>query len=310
MSQIGSAQDERRLKIGVVGAGIFGGYHANKCADHGRADFVGVFDPDYKACKAGAKKHGVRAFKSYDAMLSQVEAVIIACPPSYHAQMGLQALRGGNHVLVEKPIAATLSDAQSMVDIAALNNCVLQVGHQERFVARAIGLDKAAARPLKIIARRMGPYSPRSTDVSVTQDLMTHDIDMVLSLMGVAPISVSGESMIVRSGRPDAARAILGFEGGVRAYLEASRVEEGRNRIMEITYPSGTLKVDFVNKSFDNSTSYAFNPDFANDPSAADSLGAGTDSFIASILDGAPVMVTGRDGLEALRVALSVDGPV
>ncbi len=307
MKQSVPAQSERRLKIGVVGAGVFGGYHANKCAEHERTEFIGIFDPDYKACKLGAAKHGVQAFKSYETMLEQTEAVIIACPASYHAQMGLSALRAGRHVLVEKPVAAVLTDAQSMVDIAGLNNCVLQVGHQERFVARAIGLDKAPERPIKIIARRMGPFSPRCTDVSVTQDLMTHDIDMVLSLMTAAPINIEGESIIVRSGQPDAARAILSFEGGARAYLEASRVEQGRDRVMEITYPSGSLKVDFVNKTFQNSTPFAFNPDFSGDPSAADSLGAGTDSFIASILDGAPIMVTGRDGLEALRVALAVD---
>lgn len=296
------------LKIGIVGAGVFGGYHTGKVAAHSRAYLVGVYDPDKTAVKAAAAKFQTKGFTDYSKMLAAIDAVIIACPASHHAEMALAALREGKHVLVEKPIAADLSSAQDMVDIAGLNNCVLQVGHQERFVARAIGLDKAPERPIKITARRMGPYSPRGTDVSVTQDLMTHDIDMALYLMGERPVRVDGESLPVMSTAPDAARAVLSFPSGGRAYLEASRVEEGRERIMEITYPSGVLRVDFVNKTFDNNTGFAFDADFGRQPLAADSLGAGTDAFIAAVLDGAPVPITGRDGLEALRCALTIDG--
>lgn len=297
----------KSLKVGVVGAGVFGGYHAGKCADHPRIDFIGIYDPSRAAVMAASAKHNTKGYHDYEVMLTEVDAVVVACPAIYHGQMALAALRAGKHVLVEKPIAADTGAAQDMVDIAALNNCVLQVGHQERFVARAIGLDRAPETPIKIKAHRVGPFNVRNTDVSVTQDLMTHDIDMALSLMGGVPIHVEGESLQVRSDYPDAARAILTFEGGAKAYLEASRVEKGFDRIMELTYPSGILRVDFVNKTFENDTPFTFNPDFGSMPIAADSLGAGTDAFVRSVLDGDPVIVTGRDGLEALKVALAVD---
>lgn len=300
------------IRIGVVGAGVFGGYHAGKCQAHDRVELIGIYDPDAKAVNAAAKEHLTRAFHNYDAMLSRVDAVIVACPAKYHAQMALEALRCARHVLVEKPIASDLKSAQDMVDIAGLNNCVLQVGHQERFVAKAIGLDRAPENPVKITARRMSPFSVRGTDVSVTQDLMTHDIDMALWLMGSVPSDVDCDSICVRTDQPDAARAVLSFPHGGKAYLEASRVEapEDRERVMEITYPSGSLKVDFVNKTFENTTGFDFNPDFGDDPIAADSLGAGTNAFIRAVLDGDKIPVTGRDGLEALKVALMIDGDV
>ena len=295
------------LNIGIVGAGVFGGYHTSKIKAHDRAKLIGIYDSSQKALKAAAAKHDAKGYSDYNKLLGRVDAVIIACPASAHADMALAALRAGKHVLVEKPIAADLKSAQDMVDIASLNNCIVQVGHQERFVARAIGLDTAPERPIAITARRMGPYSVRGTDVSVTQDLMTHDIDMALYLMGETPSDVDGESLAVISETPDAARAILRFPNGGVARLEASRVEDKQERIMTITYPSGLVRIDFINKSFDNDTGFDFDAGFASNPIAADSLGAGTDAFIAAILDAAPVPITGREGLEALRVAVKID---
>lgn len=295
------------LNIGIVGAGVFGGYHTGKIKAHDRAKLIGIYDPSEAALKAAAAKHDAKGYADYDKLLSRVDAVIIACPASAHADMALTALRAGKHILVEKPIAADLKSAQDMVDIASLNNCIIQVGHQERFVARAIGLDTAPERPIAITARRMGPYSVRGTDVSVTQDLMTHDIDMALYLMGETPHAVEGESLRVISETPDAARAVLRFPSGGTARLEASRVEAQSERIMTITYPTGRLRIDFVNKTFDNNTGFDLDAEFASNPIAADSLGAGTNAFIAAILDEAPVPITGRQGLEALRVAVQID---
>jgi len=296
------------LKIGVIGAGVFGNYHAGKCAAHPRHDFVGIFDPDHERVRAAAKRHGTSAFDNCNDLIAGVDAVIVASIAVHHGPIAVAALRAGKHVFVEKPIAADLETAQTMVRLAKENGLVLQVGHQERFVARAIGLDSAPKKPTKITATRFGPVSERGTDVSVTLDLMTHDLDMALWLMGENPVSVEGESLCVYSDTPDTARAVLTFKNGATAHLEASRCADGPDRVMQIEYPDGTVRIDFVGKTFEDTTGYGFNKDFAAHPLALDSLGAGTSAFTSSILDGTPIAVSGQDGMDALEAALKIDG--
>ncbi len=297
----------QNLKVGVVGAGVFGGYHAGKCAQHPRIEFIGIYDPSYARAKIGADKHGVKAFRNYAGMLKAVDAVIIAAPASAHGQMASRALEAGRHVLIEKPIAETTDEARRIVDLAACKGLVVQVGHQERFVLKAIGLDKVPERPVKIIAHRRSPYSLRGTDVSVTLDLMTHDLDLVLWLMHDDPLSIRGESLCVKSSSPDAAYACLAFKHG-KARLEASRVEEVSSRQMSVTYPSGRVEVDFNAKTLVNTTPFELNDKFGDDPAAKDSLGAATNAFVEAVLDGKPVPITGGCGLRSLSAALTVDG--
>ncbi len=299
--------EAEKLRVGLIGAGVFGGYHANKLAEHDRVEFLGVFDPDRERAGILAEKHGVEAFQTFDEMVEAAEAVIIACPASYHGEMAIAALKANCHALIEKPIATSLNEAEQIVALANDQNLIVQIGHQERFVARAIGLDKVSETPTHIIAVRNTGYSSRGTDTSVTLDLMTHDIDLCCLLMRGAPISVSGASEPVNSKTPDTARAELNFSNGT-AILSASRVEQGVSRQMTIKYPSGTVLIDFVAKTLQHNTPFTLNTDFGNAPSAADSLGAATNSFIAAILEGEPVSASAQDGLTAARVALQIDG--
>ena len=299
---------DERIKLGVVGAGVFGGYHTGKVANHPGAQLVGIYDPDKARREANAGKFDCKPYERLERLIADVDGLVIACPAIYHAGAALPAIKAGRHVLIEKPIAASAEDGQAIVDAALVNNVIVQIGHQERFVMKAIGIDQAPERPTLIRARRMGPYSARGTDVSVTLDLMTHDLDMVIWMMGGSPLNITGQSLAVQSATPDAAQAVLYFEGGGKAYLEASRVEQGRDRIMEVHYPSGVLRIDFVNKTFEDTTGFGFNPNFGDDPSAADSLGAGTDAFITAIKTNTLPPVTGRDGLASLKAALEIDG--
>ena len=302
----------RKLKIGVVGAGVFGGYHAGKCAAHPRVKYIGTIDRSFKRAESVASPKGGRAFRRFDELLGQCDAVIIAAPASQHGTLALQALNANCHTLIEKPIATSRAQAQLCLNAASRRGLVVQVGHQERFVAKAIGLDRAPEKPLRIEARRHSPYSERGTDVSVTLDLMTHDIDMVLWLMGEDAEKVRGQSVIVRSETSDAALAQLVFSAGT-ARLSASRVETASERVMTLTYPSGTVRIDFNAKTLTQSSSlleagFDLDPNFGDNPLAKDSLGAATDSFVSAILDGTPVEITGGHGLRALDAALKVDG--
>lgn len=297
------------LKIAVIGAGVFGGYHANKCAAHPRADFVGIYDPDIERAKAQAEKHGVEAFGDFQTMLAKTQAVIVASPADTHGAMALTALEFGKHCLIEKPIASTLREAKRIVQLAKDKNLSVQIGHQERFVAKAIGLHNLPQSPINIVSRRMSKYSPRGTDVSVTLDLMTHDLDLALMLMGGLPKAVRGQTRTEKSEFPDFARGDLVFENGT-ATLTASRLEDEFARTMEITYPSGTVSIDFNAKALTHNTPFDLNIDFSEDPSAKDSLGAASAAFIDAVLDGMPVPVTAEEGYNALKLALCIDGDI
>ena len=297
----------QRLKIAVIGAGVFGGYHANKCAANPNVDFVGIYDPDIERAEIHADKHGAKAFDDFQSMLAQSEAVIVASPADTHGAMALTALEFGKHCLIEKPIASSLKDAARIVQLAKDKALTVQVGHQERFVVKAIGLNDLPQSPINIVSRRMSKFSERGTDVSVSLDLMTHDLDLVLMLMGGLPTKVRAETRTEKSNHPDFSRGELTFENGT-ATLIASRLEDEFSRTMDITYPSGTVSIDFNAKTLTHNTPFDLNANFGADPSAKDSLGASTNAFIEAVLNGKLVPVTAEDGYNALKLALAIDG--
>ncbi len=298
----------QRLKLGVIGAGVFGNYHAAKANDNPRIEFVGVFDPQDERAQAAAKRHNTKPYFNCNHLIQDCQALIVASPAVHHGPLAIAVLKAGRHVFVEKPIAVKVSDAQTMIEMARAQNLVLQVDHQERYVAKAIGLDVVDERPLRIVANRFGPHSTRGLDVSVTLDLMTHDIDLVCWLMNEYPERIQGDTQQIYSEFADASRARLEYSGGRVAQLEASRAEEGRERTMRIEYESGALEIDFVAKTFNNTTPYDFDENFLQNPMAADSLGTAVNAFVGAILEGDPVFIDGADGLRSLEIALAVDG--
>lgn len=300
--------ESRELRAGVVGAGVFGGFHASKYAADERTRFMGVFDPDQDRAKVLSETHGGRAFETLEALLAEIDVLTVACPAIHHFAAAAAALASGKHVLVEKPIASTVEEARELVALASSRDVVLQVGHQERFVFQAMGLLQVPDAPKKIIARRMGPASDRNLDVSVTLDLMVHDLDLAIALAGAAVTSVEGEVDEGRFGSPDIAKAVITFENGCVAELISSRVHPERDRKMHVEYETGTLDIDFIAKTFDNQTPYDLDPDFADSDAARDSLGANVKAFLASVIDGAPVAVPGIAGLRALDAARAIDG--
>jgi predicted dehydrogenase len=296
------------VRAGVIGAGVFGGHHAAKYASDPRIAFVGVYDLHHDRARALAREHGARGFDSLEALLAEVDAVTVASPAPTHGAIGCAALAAGRHALVEKPIAVTLADADAMVALAAEKKLVLQVGHQERFVFEAMGLLAVAERPRAIEARRMGPFSERGADVSVTLDLMTHDLDLSRRLAGRArAASIAATGRLERTDSLDHVEAEVCFEGGMTARLFASRLHDRRERVMRVEYESGVVEVDFVAKSFTNTTPHRLDPTFAETPSARDSLGANVTAFVDAVLGQASPAVSGADGREALALALAID---
>lgn len=299
------------LRAGVVGAGVFGGYHASKYANDPTIAFLGVFDPVADHAQALCDKHGGAPFDSLQALIGAVDVVTVASPAVYHYDAARRALSAGKSVLVEKPVAATLEEANELVALSGRSGGpVLRVGHQERFVFGAMGLfgDLPAIRSLA--ARRMGPPSARNLDVSVTLDLMVHDIDLALALAGARPERIEAAMHAERAGLADHVEAVLHFPDGVEVRLEASRVASARDRVMRLGYQTGEeVVVDFIAKTFDNPSGLPLDSDFADSPSAQDSLGANVAAFLAAARGeaGSAPAADGRDGLLALETALRID---
>jgi predicted dehydrogenase len=298
------------LRAGVVGAGVFGGYHASKYASAAGVDFMGVFDPVSDRARAVCAAQGGRAFDSLNGLIEACDVITVASPAVFHHDAVRRALLAGRAVLVEKPLAATVEEARELAELAAQRNLVLRVGHQERFVFGAMGLfgDLAPARTLS--ARRMGVPSARNLDVSVTLDLMIHDIDLVLALAGAVPDRVEAQMVDGRAGLADHVRCTLEFASGLTAELESSRVAEARDRVMQIAYADGrSVEVDFIARTFAASPGLALNPDFADAAAARDSLGANVAAFLDAVRgDGTGYPAAdGEDGCLALETALRID---
>jgi predicted dehydrogenase len=312
---------ESRLRVGLAGAGHFGRYHALKVAASDRTDLVGVYDPDLERAKTIGWEAGAPAC-GYDALLEAVDAMIIAAPAEAHYDLAARALRAGRHVLVEKPIAATLQQADELAALANERGLVLQVGHLERFSAAYQAMAGRIGAPLYIEATRIAPFKPRGTDVSVILDLMIHDLDLVLALVDSEIDSVDAVGAPVASAHEDIANARLRFRNGAVATITASRISSRTERRMRIFAQDFYMAADFSARTL---TVIGRAPDDAGAepgqqpvPGLAgfgieevawedhDSLAAEHAAFVASILDGAPVLVNVAVGRRALAAALAV----
>jgi predicted dehydrogenase len=297
------------LRGGVIGAGVFGGYHARQYAKLDGAVLSAVLDPHPERAAQVAMPLGGRAFHELDAFLDAVDVVTVASPGTLHAEHVLAALAAGKPVYVEKPIAVTLADAGKIRDAAAATGLVVACGHQERVVFRAMGLLDVPEQPLRLEALRHGPPSPRSQDVSAVLDLMVHDIDLALSLSAARPAGVEGGGgRFSASGGWDETQAEVGFDDGFTAVFDVSRQAPARKRTMRVVYPSGEVEIDFLARTFRNTTPFALNPDFADTPAGQDPLGASVASFLMAVRGQAPrPVVNAEEAIRALDLALVVE---
>jgi predicted dehydrogenase len=290
------------IKAGVIGAGAFGANHARKYAALEGVDLVGVYDPAAETARALAGALGVTAFAELDALLAAAEVVTVASPAIHHGQGALAALKAGRHAYVEKPLAVSLEDADKIIALAAGRRLVVAVGHQERVVSQAMGLFDIPEQPLRLEAVRMGTPSTRNLDVSATLDLMIHDIDLALSLCAAEPMTAEAD------GNDDAANAEVTFEDGFVASFAVSRVAQTRDRRMRIVYPSGEVAIDFLARTFTNTTPFALNADFANTPAGRDPLGVSVQGFLDAVTGKSPrPVVTAEEAARALDLALAVE---
>jgi predicted dehydrogenase len=313
------------LKVGVIGTGHLGSLHARLWREVPSAALAGVYDSDAGRCAEVARDTKSRAFPSTGELLAAVDAVSVVTPTSTHAAIAGEAIAAGKHVFIEKPLTRTEEEAAGLIAAAKERGVKIQVGHIERFNPAILALGDTAIRPMFVESHRLSQFNPRSTDVDVVLDLMIHDIDIIVSLVGSPVEKVEASGVAVVSENLDIANARLQFANGCVANVTASRISQKKMRKMRLFQrdayisvdflegetevfrlldgpggaPGGTKKLGEIETGSRKRTIVYQKPKIKKINPLGYELGA----FVDAVLNDTDPPVTGEDGLRALNVA-------
>lgn len=290
------------LRVGVIGLGQWGRHHARVFASLPGVELAGVVDLDPREVEATAVRYGTRGYLDHRELIGHVDAVSIAVPTVDHYRIARDFLNVGVHALVEKPMTATVEEAERLAALNVRQGTVMLVGHVERFKPVVQQLQSLVAEPLFIHARRVRPYDPhRVMDVGVVLDLMIHDLDIVLSLVPGRVVEISGVGVRVYNSHEDLAVAHLATENGCRMTLTASRVSAVKTTELEITMPDRAVHLDYLREVI---TVRRFNGEvqrLAMD--GEEPLRAELSHFVACLRGDDRPRVSAEDGLRAIEVS-------
>ncbi|MDX2239194.1 MAG: Gfo/Idh/MocA family oxidoreductase [Leptolyngbyaceae cyanobacterium bins.302] len=312
------------IRVGVIGVGNMGQHHTRVLSMLKDVELVGVADVNVELGIDTASKYRVRFFEDYHDMLPHVDAVCVAVPTRLHHAVGMTCLQAGIHVLVEKPIAASIVEAESLVNAAAESQCILQVGHIERFNPAFQELSKVLKTEelLALEAHRMSPYSQRANDVSVVLDLMIHDIDLLLELASAPVVKLTATgSRASGSGYLDYVTATLNFANGIVATLTSSKVTHRKIRRIAAHCKNSLTEADFLNNEIliHRQTTANYKTDYGQVlyrqdgliekvyTSNIEPLHAELEHFVACVRGGNQPSVGGEQALKALRLASLIE---
>jgi len=234
------------IKIGIIGTGHLGKFHTKLMKDVKNAQLIGVYDAELEAAKNVADEFDTIVFENLDELIDQSDALIIVATTSAHYELVKKCFDKNKHVFVEKPITAKISEAEEIVKISEDKNLILQVGHIERFNPALVSLEKYLLNPLFVQTDRLAQFNPRGTDVAVVLDLMIHDIDIILSLVKSEVKSISASGVPVVSDNIDIANARIEFENGAVANVTASRISQKKMRKMRMFQRDAYISLDFT----------------------------------------------------------------
>ncbi len=317
----------QKIRVGVVGTGHLGRLHAVLYKNVPDAELYGVYDIDPERAGAVAAEAGCIACADLDSLLQQVDAVNIVVPTTHHFSIAMQALDQGKHLFIEKPITATVAEAEKLVQEARRRNLLIQVGHIERFNQAMRALSSVAVSPGFIESHRLASFNPRGTDVAVVLDLMIHDIDIILSLVRRPVRRIDANGVAVISTETDIANARITFENGCVANVTASRISQNKMRKMRLFERETYISVDFLQgiterfhlvselpendgtglvmgKLEGKKTRYVYY-DRLNAPEG-NALQMELESFVHAIQNGTEPAVTAEEGMQALQVASEI----
>jgi predicted dehydrogenase len=302
------------MRTAVVGVGYLGRFHAQKYRNVAGSQLIGVADPSEAARNAVAAELGVAAHADYRELLGRVDAVSVVTPTPLHCSVAAAFLEAGAHVLVEKPMTVTVAEGKRLIETARRAGRVLQVGHLERFNAAVQALQPILSVPRFIESARLAPFKQRGTDVDVVLDLMIHDIDLILSIVGSPVTAIDAIGTSVFSNEIDIANARLKFANGCVANATASRVSMKTERRLRLFQDDAYVSVDLHQKVLtvirkkDGVTPEGMPQVDIQETSyeQGDALKAEIEAFLDAAASGKPPAVSGEDGLKALEVAVTI----
>lgn len=306
-------KSESSIRVGVVGVGYLGQFHAEKYAHLPEATLVGVVDIDKARADEVASRFGTRAFYHYSSLLDKVDAISIVTPTQLHYEIAKEFLKRGVDVLLEKPMTTTLEEAEDLIKEAKDRDAILQIGHLERFNSAIMALNGTIKGPMFIESHRLAPFTERGTDVDVVLDLMIHDIDIILNLVISEVKGVDAIGVPVISKEVDIANARIRFESGCVADVTASRVSRERFRKIRLFQPDAYISIDYVAQKVtvakkvpgvDGGLPRIVEEELVVEK--RDPLLEEIKAFLESVITRKEPLVTGRDGKRALEMALRI----
>jgi len=303
------------MKAGVIGVGYLGKYHAQKYKAMDGVELVGVADIDAAAVSASAKENDCLAFSDYREMLKVVDAVSVVVPTSMHHEVALECIKAGVDMLMEKPITATVAEADDIITRCEDKNLVLQVGHLERFNPAVEAMTPSLTVPVFIESQRISTFKNRGIDVDVVLDLMIHDIDIILNIIKSPLETIHTVGAPVVTDFTDIANARLIFENGATANVTVSRISRTNTRRMRIFQPGSFINVDFANRKI--MTMHLQKGVFQENGMPkqdivvstfpeGDALNSEILHFVENVRNRTTPLVSGSEGRRALDVALQV----
>lgn len=310
-----AAGGTKRIRVAVVGCGEFGRNHARVYREIESAELAGVFDVHAEQAAALAREFGTRAFASLEELRGKAEAASVAVPTVAHGEVGCRVMDMGIDVLVEKPMAKDLADADALLDAAKRNGRILQVGHVERFNPAVIAVQPILKRPLFFEVHRLGVFTPRSLDVDVIYDLMIHDLDILLALVSEPVVEVKAVGIPVLTDKVDIAHARLEFAGGAVANITASRVSTERVRKMRFFQEHEYISLDYGRRDALRVSvkKPGPQPEFNFEKLAApdaEPLRAELEAFVSAVKTRQEPATNGAAGRAALELAVRVMGSI
>jgi len=304
-----------KIRVGVVGVGYLGQYHAEKYSKLSGVNLVGVVDINHARALEIADRFNTRAFFDYSDLFDEVQAVSIAVPTKLHYRVAKDFFSHGIDILLEKPIATTVAEADTLIEMAEKKNLIFQVGHLERYNSAIVAIEDVLNNPMFIESHRLSFFTERAIDVDVVLDLMIHDIDIILSIVNSDIDSIDAVGVPVISPKIDIANARITFVNGCVANITASRVSEKTMRKIRIFQPDAYISIDFVSKKVDIYNKIENGEENGGLPkivasnveiNVRDSLEEEIKSFIDSVNTRKPPLVSGTDAKRALSVALRI----
>lgn len=303
------------MKAGVIGVGYLGKFHAQKYRDMEGVELVGVADVDAETARSIAKENNCRAFTDYRELLREVDAVSVVVPTTFHHAVALDCIEAGVDMLMEKPITATVAEADDIINQAAERGLVLQVGHLERFNPAVEAMIPSLTVPVFIESQRISTFKNRGVDVDVVLDLMIHDIDIILNIIKSPLETIHTVGAPVVTDFTDIANARLIFENGATANVTVSRISRSNTRRMRIFQPGSFINVDFANRKV--MTMHLKKGQFQENGMPkqdivvssfpkGDALNSEILHFVKNVRERSVPLVSGQQGRRALDVALQV----